>query len=63
MTQPFHFCILLEIPQMHKDIHTRMFSSALLIKSKNTGTTYMFINRGLVKYIKVMHILDTMQLF
>ena len=63
MTQPFHFHILLEIPQMHKDIHTRMFSSALLIKSKNIGTSYMSINRGLVKYIRVMHTLDTIQLF
>ena len=63
MIQPFHFCILLEIPQKHKDIHTRIFSSILLIKSKNIGTTYMSINRGLVKYIRVMHTLDTIQLF
>lgn len=34
MTQPFHFCILLEIPQVHKDTDTRMFSSALLIIAK-----------------------------
>lgn len=34
MARPFHFCILLEIIQVHKDMHPRMFSSALLTTAK-----------------------------